>query len=197
MPERPGGSPWRPQHLRAAQLRATGATWKDVAEDVGFAHTTVMKYSSLDGFGELVIWFEYKALELRRETWLKNEESLIFEGVEAMHRSLIDIMSNTPAERKYEEILKDSNGDPVLAADTGQPVLVERTGYEYPSAYVRTYAAQTYAKIIGYEEAKRLLAQRAIKPEPSPLDELEHEGVLDAEFVDASIDYGDYDDEEP
>lgn len=199
MPQRPGGNPWRSQHEAAAEARARGHTWREVAEIVGYTHETVRKYSTLDGFADLVEWFEYRLLEERREKWLKREESLIFDGVEAMHAALIDIMGNEPAEQKYEEILRDAAGDPIRESDTGDPVIVERTKYVYPSPYVRTYAAQTYAKIIGYEEAKRLLAQRAVEPAPSsPADQLDAAAgdYLDADFVDAEIDFPDYEDGE-
>lgn len=49
-------STWRPrpQHIRAAKLRAAGLSWAKVAQELGFAVHTVTKYTLLPGFEALV-----------------------------------------------------------------------------------------------------------------------------------------------
>ena len=50
----PGEHAWKPFHRKAALLRATGATWPEVAAALGRGHSTVARYQSLPGWNSLV-----------------------------------------------------------------------------------------------------------------------------------------------
>jgi hypothetical protein len=56
-PSRADGKDWATQHMRAAQLRARGQPWGAVAEELGYALSTVQNYTMLGGFDELVAYY--------------------------------------------------------------------------------------------------------------------------------------------
>lgn len=51
---RPSRTRWKPQHRRAALLRAVGKKWPEVADALGFRVETVQHYASLPGWDDLV-----------------------------------------------------------------------------------------------------------------------------------------------
>ncbi|MFB6374591.1 MAG: hypothetical protein ABEN55_16050 [Bradymonadaceae bacterium] len=58
---------WAPQHVTAAQMRARGQGWPEVADETGYAHSTVRDYTTIPGFSDLVDHFREKLRSERLE----------------------------------------------------------------------------------------------------------------------------------
>ena len=121
---------WSENHWRAAWRRAEGESWGSIAAVLGVRETTARKYVLLEGFDELIDWARGERLARQRNDWLVEEEELTLEGVRAVHRTLIDLMK-------------------------GKKLAGERRP---PAAYIRLRAAETYARIVAYEDVAKVIA---------------------------------------
>ena len=76
-PQRPGNRRWIPAHLTAAEMRAQGYPWAQIARDIGRKEGTARKYACLDGWADLVEHY-------RREQFAERERAMMMHGQGAL-----------------------------------------------------------------------------------------------------------------
>ena len=87
-PTREDGRPWTNAMDRAAQLRAQGKAWPDVAEATGLTKTTVENYpSKYPPFGQLVAWY-------RDKIWSEEVERLVRQLQPDAMQALQDVLTS-------------------------------------------------------------------------------------------------------
>lgn len=134
-PPRADGRPWPIERLLAAERRAAGKKWSEIAAIVQRSEPTCRHWVDPD-FVRLVAWFEERLLFARRELWLREEQTLCVEGLRQAHATYARIMRGEP----------DSAGN-------------------VPGAELQLRAAREYFEAIGYTDARRLIARAEIAAE--------------------------------
>lgn len=162
-PKRHDGRKWTPRHHRAAQLRARGLDWVQVAAEVGVVHKTARKFQCIGGFPELVTHYQRRLFDA-------DVQHLFFSGaLEAMHALRQQFLAAKFEVEELEEKLQNET-DP------------ERRGWLKARLYSRskaaTYAADKYLDAIGFKRYQQRLAElRAeVEAQGGPGVTLRHEG---------------------
>lgn len=132
-PERAPGVKWPLERLLAAERRAAGKPWIEIAQLVGRALDTCRGWTRDPDWMRLVAWYEERLLFARREVWLREEQTLCVEGLRAAHGA-------------YARIMRGE------ADATGQ----------IPTVDQQLRAAREYFEAIGYSDSRRLIARAEI-----------------------------------
>ena len=143
IPLRGDGKRWTPRHLRAAQLRAGGKSWRTIADEVDVAVQTVYNYTCIDGWHELVSHYQ---------------EVLFTEQIESHFRAgsleALDALKATWRQRLQEiEDLEEAIEDGTEREEDVAKVLFSRSKAVALSAGV-------YLDAIGFKTARRLQMQQ-------------------------------------
>lgn len=137
-PVRSDGRPWPIERQLAAERRAAGVKWQEIARLVDRSLETVRSWAVDPDFKRLVAWFEERLLFARRELWLREEQTLCVEGLRTAHKAYARIMRGEP----------DAAG-------------------QIPTVDQQLRAAREYFEAIGYTDARRLIARAEIADQGS------------------------------
>lgn len=150
-PTRANGARWPLDKLLAAERRAAGVQWVEVAALVGKAPDTCRHWTRDPEFVALVEWYEERLLFARREVWLREELLISVNGLREAHKTFMRIMRGDP----------DASG-------------------ARPSPELQLRAAREYFEAIGYSDAKRLIARAEVAEAIGSTVEEEEARTLDA-----------------
>lgn len=133
-----GVSSWAPQHVTAAECRARGWGWPDIAEETGYALSTVQDYTQIDGFNDLVEHFrQERRSEQLREHWRDG-------AVDALAALRGEVNSKRRARQRVEEMVV--NG--VISLEMVPGMINALTG-----DIIR--ASREYLRALGFTAAER------------------------------------------
>jgi len=138
---RDGVDEWAPQHVTAAEMRARGRSWPDVAEATGHAVSTVQKYKQIDGFDALVDHLQQK---LRSERLDAHWQHGAPEGLDALRESLQALVE------KRDRVLDQIDG--------GQPSPEQLSTLTTIVEQIRR-TAHTYLQDLGAAKAQKVRAK--------------------------------------
>jgi len=144
LPPRADGLPWSSKHLRAAQLRALGHKWTQVAEHLEQNASAIRNYALIEGFDALIRHYSEKAFDADVEARFLSGSLEALDVLQAQWRHELDTQD------RIKEQLAHGMIDGDLADDEVKGLM---RALDFSTKHA-TMAADKYLAAIGFSKAR-------------------------------------------